>query len=59
MDVPNNSNDPWWFHKTISELQGQLKPIQDHLVDEKTTMAEAIQRLKEKQIDVLLCFQNG
>lgn len=59
MDVPNNSNDPWWFHKTISELQGQLKPIQDHIVDEKTTMAEAIQRLKEKQIDVLLSFQNG
>lgn len=60
MDVPNDgAKDPSWFHKPIAEIQGLLTSIQDHLVDEKTTFAEAIQRLKDKNIDTLLCFQNG
>lgn len=60
MDIPNDpTKDPLWFQKPISEVQSLVRPIQDHLVDEKTTIADAIKQLKEKNIDVLLSFNNG
>lgn len=60
MDVPTHSDkDQWWFHKSIQEIQGHLKPITDYLIDEKTTISEAIKILNSKSIDVLLNFQDG
>ncbi len=57
LDVKIQDNDPWWFHKPISDLKNYLSTIEDNIIDEKTTFSEALEIMKSKSIDCLIIFQ--
>lgn len=59
LEVKEDPKDPWWSHRPISVLKPLLKPISEFTVNEKTTIAEAIEILKAKSIDTLLYFKDG
>lgn len=60
LDVPvNEDKDLWWLHRPISDIGHATRPIDEHLVDEKTTITEALKTLKTKSIDTLLYIKDG
>lgn len=56
LDVEMNKTDPWWFHQTISCLKKCITSIENNIIDEKKTCAEALSIMKSKAVDCLLTF---
>jgi hypothetical protein len=57
--VEANEKDPSWFHKHISEMSSLVKPFDYNFIDQNKTIADALNMMKEKNVDCLLSFENG
>jgi len=60
LDIERFDLDPWWFHQTISSLTKEyLTPLDNNIIDEKCTCAEALNIMKTNSIDCLIRFNQG
>jgi cystathionine beta-synthase len=57
--VEETEKDPSWFHKHISEMSSLVKPFDYNFIDKNKTIADALNTMKEKNVDCLLSFENG
>ena len=59
MDIEKKETDPSWFHCPVSEMKTFMNPLEDNLIDEQTSCADALKIMKQKSIDCLLMVNNG
>jgi hypothetical protein len=60
MDVEiDEKKDLWWFHKKISEMKSVVRPIENNIIKENTSIKDALETMKTKQTDCLLVFKDG
>jgi cystathionine beta-synthase len=59
LDVEPAKSDPWWFHHPISNLKESLTPLDNNVISENSTCAEALNIMKAKAIDCMITFNQG
>jgi len=58
-EIPEEANDPWWFHKRIVELKSLIKPVSVNSIDNGATILDALKKMKENSVDCLLAISEG
>ena len=58
-DIPEEANDPWWFHKRIFELKNLIKPVSNNSIDNGASILDALKKMKENSVDCLLAVSEG
>ena len=59
LEVENAKSELWWFHQPISILKDTLTPIEENIIDENKSCAEALSVMKTKGVDCLVTITKG
>lgn len=59
LDIEKVASDPWWFHQPISNLKESITSLENNIISESSTCAEALSVMKAKAVDCLVIFNQG
>ena len=59
LDIETVDSDPWWFHQPISNLKESITSLENNIISENSTCAEALSVMKTKAVDCLVTFNQG
>jgi hypothetical protein len=58
LDVESNDENEWWFTEPITKMKQFLRPIDENIIDEATTIKTVLELMKKKSIDCVLILKD-
>jgi len=59
LDVEANDENEWWFTEPITKMKQFLRPIDENIIDETTTIKTVLELMKTKSIDCVLILKDN